>query len=120
MKNKFIASLFKTAGRFALIGMMHSAALATNAAPLPSYQVDLSQTSVSGLSSGAFMAAQFHVAFSSALDRASLTAGGPFYCACLTPILSAHLANATTICINSHSAIASDASALLPVSRLLA
>lgn len=43
--------------------------------------VDLQQTSVSGLSSGAFMAVQFHVAFSSIMKGAAIFAGGPFYCA---------------------------------------
>ena len=43
--------------------------------------VDPSQTSVSGLSSGAFMAVQFHVAFSSIMKGAAIFAGGPFYCA---------------------------------------
>lgn len=120
MKNKFIASLFKTAGRFALIGMMHTAALATNAAPLPSYQVDLSQTSVSGLSSGAFMAAQFQVAFSSTLVGAGIIAGGPFYCAGSPPLPLAYLENAMTICMNSHSAMAPDAAALLADAQLFA
>lgn len=36
---------------------------------------------VSGLSSGAYMAAQFHVAFSEQVNGAALIAGGPLYCA---------------------------------------
>jgi len=48
---------------------------------LPSYNVDINQTSVSGLSSGAFMAVQFEVAYSSFLKGAGVVAGGPFYCA---------------------------------------
>jgi hypothetical protein len=51
------------------------------AAKLESYNVDAGETSVSGLSSGAFMAVQFHVSFSSTLKGAGITAGGPFYCA---------------------------------------
>lgn len=47
---------------------------------LSGYQVDLSQTSVSGLSSGAFMTAQLHVAYSDKLMGAGIIAGGPFYC----------------------------------------
>ena len=43
--------------------------------------VTLDETSVSGLSSGAFMAVQFHVAFSSIMKGAAIFAGGPFYCA---------------------------------------
>ncbi len=44
-------------------------------------KIDETQTSVSGLSSGAFMAVQFHVAFSSMMKGAAIFAGGPFYCA---------------------------------------
>ena len=50
--------------------------------PLPSYNVDVAQTSVSGLSSGGFMAVQLHVAFSSTFKAgAGIVAGGPYYCA---------------------------------------
>jgi len=56
-----------------------SAAPATE--PLPSFQVDLAQSSVSGLSSGAYMAGQFHVAFSTTLIGVGLVAGGPYGCA---------------------------------------
>src|SRR5918999_2226919 len=48
-----------------------------DAPPLPSYGVDLAQTSVSGLSSGGFMTTQFHTAFSSTLMGAGVVAGGP-------------------------------------------
>lgn len=51
------------------------------AANLPSYTVDLAQTSVSGLSSGAYMAGQFHVAFSDMVIGAGIIAGGPYDCA---------------------------------------
>lgn len=51
------------------------------AAELPSLAVDLAQTSVSGLSSGAFMAGQFHVAFSETVVGAAIIAGGPYGCA---------------------------------------
>jgi hypothetical protein len=50
-------------------------------APLPNYNVDIKQTSVSGLSSGGFMAVQFGVAYSSILKGAGIVAGGPYYCA---------------------------------------
>jgi len=48
---------------------------------LPSFGADLAQTSVSGLSSGAYMAGQFHVAFSGSLIGAAIVAGGPYDCA---------------------------------------
>jgi hypothetical protein len=41
---------------------------------------DASGTSVSGLSSGAFMAVQFQVAYSAEVVGAGIVAGGPFYC----------------------------------------
>jgi poly(3-hydroxybutyrate) depolymerase len=49
--------------------------------PLPAFTVDPAQTSVSGLSSGAYMAGQFHVAFSAAIVGAGIVAGGPYDCA---------------------------------------
>jgi poly(3-hydroxybutyrate) depolymerase/chitodextrinase len=59
-----------------------AAAAAHSAITLPAYNVDLSQSSVSGLSSGGFMAAQLHVAYSATFKAgAGIVAGGPFYCA---------------------------------------
>lgn len=52
-----------------------------NPIPLPSYRADIKQTSVSGLSSGGFMAVQFAVAYSSIVKGAGVVAGGPYYCA---------------------------------------
>jgi poly(3-hydroxybutyrate) depolymerase len=49
--------------------------------PLPALTIDLPRTSVSGLSSGAYMAGQFHVAFSGTLAGAGIVAGGPYGCA---------------------------------------
>ena len=56
-----------------------SAALAAEA--LPSLGVAADQTSVSGLSSGAYMAGQIQVAHSKDIVGAGLVAGGPFGCA---------------------------------------
>jgi hypothetical protein len=51
------------------------------AAPLPALSIDPSEISVSGLSSGGFMAVQVHVASSAIFNRgAGIVAGGPFYC----------------------------------------
>ncbi|NHQ86284.1 poly(3-hydroxybutyrate) depolymerase [Iodobacter sp. HSC-16F04] len=80
MKALFEKSRFRAVGVLLLLGLLADAAYADTAAKLPAYKVDLSQTSVSGLSSGAFMAAQFHAAFSSTLVGAGIVAGGPFYC----------------------------------------
>jgi len=66
-------------------GVLALAAAASPAAAqvvsLPSYNVDIKQTSVSGLSSGGYMAVQFDVAFSATMRGAGIIAGGPFYCA---------------------------------------
>jgi poly(3-hydroxybutyrate) depolymerase len=48
---------------------------------LPALKADLSQTSVSGLSSGGYMAGQFHVAYSKTVIGAAIVAAGPFGCA---------------------------------------
>lgn len=66
---------------FAAAAALVSAGAAGAAEPLPAFNVDLSQSSVSGLSSGAYMAGQFHVAFSQTLIGAGIVAGGPYGCA---------------------------------------
>lgn len=48
---------------------------------LSGYNADLSQSSISGLSSGAFMTVQMHLAHSSRFVGAGIIAGGPFRCA---------------------------------------
>jgi poly(3-hydroxybutyrate) depolymerase len=56
--------------------------LLARAAPLPQLVIDPAETTVSGLSSGGFMAVQLHVAFSATFRKgAGVVAGGPFYCA---------------------------------------
>lgn len=62
------------------------------AAPLPQLNVKRDETSVSGLSSGAYMAVQFHVANSSFVKGAGVIAGGPYYCA------KGDLQTALTVC----------------------
>lgn len=62
---------------------MHSAACYAEAAsypPLPALNIDISQTSVSGLSSGGFMAVQLAVAYSSIIKGVGVVAAGPYYC----------------------------------------
>jgi len=51
------------------------------AEPLPALGADPLQTSVSGLSSGAYMAVQFHVAHSETVVGVGVVAGGPYGCA---------------------------------------
>jgi len=47
---------------------------------LPALNIDVNDTSTSGLSAGAFMAVQFHVAYSSMMTGVGVFAGGPFDC----------------------------------------
>ena len=64
------------------------------AVPLPALTIDPNEVSVSGLSSGGFMAVQMHVAYSSTFKKgAGVVAGGPFYCT------EASVVNATGRCM---------------------
>jgi poly(3-hydroxybutyrate) depolymerase len=65
---------------------------------LSSYGAYLSQTSVSGLSSGGFMTTQFHVANSNNVMGAGIVAAGPYYCAGSSS--ADPINNATTTCMN--------------------
>ncbi|POZ63817.1 extracellular catalytic domain type 2 short-chain-length polyhydroxyalkanoate depolymerase [Chromobacterium alticapitis] len=87
--------------------------LAHAAAPLPALGTDSKQNTVSGLSSGAFMAAQFSVANSAAVAGAGIVAGGPFYCAGLGGMNGAErfLITATTQCMRPLGAAPSGAAA---------
>ncbi len=59
-----------------------AASLLVSAAELPKLNIDKSQTTVSGISSGGYMAVQLHVAYSSRFQKgAAVIAGGPFNCA---------------------------------------
>ena len=77
-------------------------AASQDAPALPGYQADLSQTTVSGLSSGGFMAAQFAVAYSATVAGAGIIAGGPYFCSGMPgrfPYIP-YLTNALTTCMN--------------------
>jgi poly(3-hydroxybutyrate) depolymerase len=62
--------------------------------PLPALSANPKTLTVSGLSSGAFMAVQFHVAHSAEVKGAGIMAGGPYYCARNTAT------RAVSICMN--------------------
>ncbi len=65
------------------------------AAPaLQSYNIDTNNISISGLSSGGFMAVQMHVAYSSTFMGVGSVAGGVYYCA------EGSQTNATGRCMN--------------------
>lgn len=49
--------------------------------PLPPLSIDATRISVSGISAGAYMAHQVHLAFSRTVGGAALIAGGPYGCA---------------------------------------
>src|SRR5215831_4264720 len=48
---------------------------------LPALNAAIKESSISGLSSGAFMTVQFGTAWSSVIKGVGVIAGGPFYCA---------------------------------------
>ena len=50
-------------------------------AKLPAFNAPITETSISGISSGAFMSVQFGVAWSSVIKGVGVVAGGPYYCA---------------------------------------
>lgn len=54
--------------------------LAANSSPLPKLTLEKNIT-LSGLSSGGYMAAQFHLAYSAQVQGAAIVAAGPVYCA---------------------------------------
>src|SRR3954469_69113 len=55
--------------------------LAAEPVALRGYNAAIGESSVSGISSGAFMAVQFATAWSSAIRGVGVVAGGPFWCA---------------------------------------
>lgn len=68
-------------------------------AKLPAYGADIQKTSVSGLSSGAFMTSQLYVVFSDIMVGAGIVAGGPYLCA-KSWAGNSLLVNAITTCMN--------------------
>lgn len=75
--------------------LAYAAAKAGAAERLPSYSLDSGQSSVSGLSSGGYMAGQFAVAFSSTIAGAGIVAAGPYYCAQGQPLRALNQCMAT-------------------------
>jgi hypothetical protein len=69
-----------TVATLSLLGDAGAAPLSLREIAQP-LRIDETKVSVSGLSSGAFMAHQFQVAHSAKIMGAGLVAGGPFYCA---------------------------------------
>jgi len=72
---------FKRISVFVAFLIIVASATAQSADPLPRLAVDPDGVTVSGLSSGGFMAVQLHVAYSATFKRgAGIVAGGPYYC----------------------------------------
>ena len=55
--------------------------LAADPLALRSYNAPIGESSISGVSSGAFMAVQFGTAWSSIIKGVGVVAGGPYWCA---------------------------------------
>jgi poly(3-hydroxybutyrate) depolymerase len=85
-------------------GLAHGGAAAR---ALPALDADPAATTVSGLSSGGYMAVQIHVAHSGTVRGAGVLAAGPYYCAqgsvwaalnnCMTPRTSTPLPDASAL-----------------------
>lgn len=91
----------KTLNSFAMVGVVFAGLACQSsmaATKLPKLAVDLQQTSVSGLSSGAFMTSQFYMAYSGIMVGAGIVAGGPYLCA-QSWVGQSYLTNATTACM---------------------
>ncbi|WP_448202889.1 extracellular catalytic domain type 2 short-chain-length polyhydroxyalkanoate depolymerase [Azospirillum sp. sgz302134] len=69
------------AAAVALSTILTVPALADQPIKLPKLNIDAKQTTTSGVSSGAYMATQMHVAYSDVVAGAALVAGGPYGCA---------------------------------------
>ncbi|WP_295997623.1 poly(3-hydroxybutyrate) depolymerase [Rugamonas sp.] len=91
----------------ALLGLFIAATAAAAQAPeLGGYQADPGQTTVSGLSSGGYMAGQFAVAYSATIKGVALIGTGPYGCSTEpgVPPYIPYLVNAMTVCGNPASA----------------
>src|SRR5690349_978678 len=78
-----------------LLIVMFSKEAAAELPKLPALNIDPHETSVSGLSSGAFMAVQFAIAHSSTIKGVGIIAGGPYYCAKGVPLTAMTLCSCT-------------------------
>lgn len=63
------------------LGALLLCAVNASAQPLPRLAASARDVTVSGISSGAYMAVQFQIAYSGIVRGAGVLAGGPYYCA---------------------------------------
>jgi poly(3-hydroxybutyrate) depolymerase len=64
----------------AMASLVAASATAADLAKLKSYNAAIGDSSISGISSGAFMAVQFGTAWSSDIKGVGIVAGGPYWC----------------------------------------
>lgn len=85
-----------------VLGMAVIGPAAAQESALPAQGARADQTSISGISSGAFMAAQYHVAHSRELIGVGIIAGGPWNCAASNTLnpFSPRVYNALSTCMN--------------------
>lgn len=72
---------YKIVGALAVAGLSACTQVAAEQSTLPQLQLNIDQITLSGLSSGGFMANQFHVAHSDWVSGVGIIAAGPYYCA---------------------------------------
>jgi hypothetical protein len=76
-----IAEPRRTVAALAGAAFIASSPLAAEPVALHGYNAAIGESSISGISSGAFMAIQFATAWSSVIKGVGVIAGGPFWCA---------------------------------------
>jgi Esterase PHB depolymerase len=76
-----LGRLRRTLAALACVGFITVTPLAAEPMALGSYNASIGESSISGISSGAFMAVQFGTAWSSVIKGVGIVAGGPFWCA---------------------------------------
>ncbi len=97
-----LSRTFKNYSMVMLLGVLSPLATGPASAKsltLPAVGADIQKTSVSGLSSGAFMTSQLYVAFSDIMVGAGIIAGGPYLCA-KSWSKNTLMTNAMTTCMN--------------------
>jgi hypothetical protein len=73
--------LRRTAIVFCCAAFIAGPVLAAEPVRLSGFNADISESSISGISSGAYMAVQFGTAWSSVIRGVGIIAGGPYWCA---------------------------------------
>ena len=76
-----VAAWRRTAIALSWLAFAAGSALAAEPEKLSGYNADIRESSISGISSGAFMAVQFGIAWSSVIKGVGAVAGGPYWCA---------------------------------------